>query len=103
MSFAEPLTVLKAELMQTLVPQLLELLTNALREGTPVHQVESSLWDWGLQVGRRSLAALFDACGSGDLGPSLTLPDGQEVSRLEHLHSRRYVSIFGVFQLERTV
>jgi hypothetical protein len=103
MSIAEPLTVLQAELLQTLVPQLLELLAGALREGTPLPQVESSLWDWGLHVGRRSLAALFAACGSGDLGASLTLPDGREVHRLEHLHLRRYVAIFGAFQLERTV
>lgn len=103
MSIAEPLTVLKVELLQSLVPQVLELLSTALQEGTAVHQVESRLWDLGLQLGRRSLAALFAASGSGDLGASLTLPDGQAVQRLEQLHSRRYVSIFGEFRLERTV
>src|SRR5207248_2873898 len=45
----------------------------------------------------------LDAHGSGDLGATLTLPDGQEVQRLEQLHMRRYVSIFGEFTLERTV
>ena len=35
MSIAEPLTVLKVELLQTLVPQVLEVLATALREGTP--------------------------------------------------------------------
>lgn len=102
MSFAEPLTVLKAELMQTLVPQVLELLTTALRDGMPVHQVESQLWDLALQLGRRGLTALFDACGTGDLGETLTLPDGRAVQRLEQRHTRRYVSIFGAFELERT-
>ena len=68
MSIAEPLTVLKAELMHTLVPQLLELLTTALRDGTPVHQVERQLWDFALQLGRRSLTTLFAACGTGDRG-----------------------------------
>ena len=33
----------------------------------------------------------------------MTLPDGQEIPRLEQLHKRRYVSIFGVFELQRTV
>ena len=103
MSIAEPLTVLKVELLQSLVPQVLELLSTALQEGTAVHQVECRLWDLGLQLGRRSLAALFAASGSGDLGESLTLPDGQAVQRLEQLHPRRYVSIFGEFRLERTV
>src|SRR6266436_6707354 len=103
MSIAEPLTVLKAELLQTLVPQVLELLTTALREGTAVHQVEDQLWDLALQLGRRSLTALFQACGTGDLGETLTLPDGRDVQRLEQLHPRRYVSIFGAFRLTRTV
>jgi hypothetical protein len=103
MSIAEPLTVLKAELLQSLVPQVLELLTSALREGTAVHQVEGQLWDLVLQLGRRSLAAWLEACGHGDRGESLTLPDGRELQRLEHQHTRRYVSIFGEFRLERTV
>lgn len=103
MSIAEPLTVLKAELLQTLVPHVLDVLTHALHEGTALHQVESQLWDLALQLGRRSLAAFFDACGTGDLGATLTLPEGQTVQRLEHLHTRRYVSIFGEFRLPRTV
>jgi hypothetical protein len=103
MSIAEPLTVLKVELMHSFVPQVLELLTTALRDGTPLHQVESSLWDLSLKLGRCSLTALFEACGSGDLGESLTLGDGRHVDRLEQLHTRRYVSIFGAFELERTV
>jgi hypothetical protein len=103
MSIAEPLTVLKAELLQNLVPQVLAVLTRALQEGTAVHLVETQLWDLTLQLGQRSLAAFFDACGTGDVGATLTLPDGHDVQRLEQLHSRRYVSIFGAFQLARTV
>src|SRR5438094_7591140 len=103
MSIAESLTVLKVELLQTLVPQVLQLLDTALREGTPVHQVESSLWDLALQLGQRSLTAFFKVCGRGDLGETLTLPDGRQVHRLQQRHTRRYVSIFGAFELERTV
>jgi len=102
MSIAEPLTALKAELLQSLVPQLLDVLTRALHDATAVHQLESQLWDLTLQFGRRSLAAYFEACGSGDLGETLTLPDGRDLQRLGNLHSRRYVSIFGAFALERT-
>jgi hypothetical protein len=103
MSIAEPLTVLKAELLHTLVPQVLEVLTRALHEGTAVHLVESQLWELTLPLGQRSLAAFFNACGTGDLGATLTLPDGRNVQRLELLHTRRYVSIFGTCQLARTV
>ena len=103
MSIAEPLTVLKAELLQTSVPQLVEQLAAALQEGKAVHVVEGDLWDLLLQVGRRALGAFLHSHGSGDQGPAVTLPDGQEVRRLEALHSRRYVSIFGEFTLQRTV
>jgi hypothetical protein len=103
MNMAEPLTVLKTELLQKIVPQVVAQLTAALEEGRPVHLVERELWDLMLQVGRRSLGAFFQAHGSGDQGETLTLPDGQEVQRLPERHTRPYVSIFGAFSLERTV
>jgi hypothetical protein len=99
---SRPTLTLKAELLQTLVPQVLDVLTRTLREGMAVHQVEADLWDLALQLGRRGLAAFFAACGSGDLGESVTLPDGQQVQRLDDLHARRYVSVFDAFRLKRT-
>src|SRR6202042_3334951 len=74
-----------------------------LTDGRPVHQVENGLWDLALQLGQRSLRVFLDCHGTGDLGPSVTLPDGREVARIEKLHPRRYVSIFGPFTLPRTV
>jgi hypothetical protein len=103
MSIPQPLALLKTELAQQLVPQLLEQLTAALDQAQPLHEVEQGLWDLLLQTGRRALAAFLDAHGTGDQGPTLTLPDGRAVQRLVQLHTRRYVSIFGEFQLERTV
>jgi hypothetical protein len=103
MNITDSLGVLKTELTQKLVPQILDLLTAALTDSRPVHEVENGLWDLALQVGRRALGVFFDSHGTGDLGPSVTLPDGREVERLEELHTRRYVSIFGPFTLPRTV
>jgi len=57
--------------------------------------------DFALQLGRQALTAFFDAHGTGDLGDTLTLPDGQQARRLEELHTRRYVSVFGEFTLAR--
>ena len=57
MSIAEPLTVLKAELLQTVVPQLVEQLAAAAQQGQALHEVEQQLWDLLLQVGRRAVAA----------------------------------------------
>jgi hypothetical protein len=101
MSIAEPLTVLKNELIQKIVPEVVELLTSALQEGMPAHKVEDNLWHVLLRAGNRAMQALFDSHGSGDLGPSLTLPNGDKVSRLDKLHTRHYVSIFGRFDLQR--
>jgi len=101
-NITDSLGVLKTELTQQLVPQILELLAVALAEGQPIHEVENGLWDLALQVGRRALGVFLDCHGTGDLGPAMTLSDGREVQRLEKLHSRRYVSIFGPFVLQRT-
>lgn len=103
MSIAESLTVLKNELAQKIVPELVDLVASALAIGTAAHTVEENLWDVLLRAGRQGMQAFFDGHGTGDLGPILTLPDGEEVKRLQDLHSRPYVSIFGKFQLERVV
>jgi hypothetical protein len=102
MSMAEPLTILKKELIENIVPQILDALQAALRDGQALHRVEEKLWELTLQVGHQSVGAFLASHGSGDLGPTLTLPDGRQAERLEQLHRRRYVSIFGAFQLQRT-
>src|SRR5208283_388163 len=101
MSIAEPLTALKGELVQKIVPEVIELLALALQEGTPAHKVEEGLWDLMLRAGNRGMQALFDSHGTGDRGPTLTLHNGEEVNRLTKLHMRQYVSIFGRFDLKR--
>jgi hypothetical protein len=103
MNIADPIALLKMELQQTTVPQIIDLLSASLADGRPLHEVERGLWDLVLQVGRRSLGAFLDRHGTGDLGETVTLPDGHEARRLEGLHARRYVSIFGAFTLQRTV
>jgi hypothetical protein len=103
MNITDSLGVLKMELTQNLVPQILEVLAAALAEGQPIHEVENGLWDLALQVGRRALGVFIDCHGTGDQGPAVTLPDGHQVQRLEERHARRYVSIFGPFVLQRTV
>jgi hypothetical protein len=102
MSIAEPLTVLQQELLENMVPQILDLLRTALRDGRPLHEVERGLWDLTLQIGHQALGAFLARHGTGDLGETVTLPDGHPASRLEELHRRRYVSIFGTFELQRT-
>jgi hypothetical protein len=103
MSIAEPLTVLKSELVQKIVPQLVAFLLSAQQQEMPAHQVEEGLWDLLLDTGHKSMQAFFDSHGTGDLGPTLSLPDGEQVKRLAKSHTRPYVSIFGTFELKRVV
>ena len=51
MSIAGPLTLLKMEWLQTIVPQLIDRLGEALDQATPIHEVEQRLWDALLETG----------------------------------------------------
>ena len=86
MNIAEPLTVLKKELLENIVPQILALLEASLSDGRPLHQVEAGLWDLALQLGHKSLGAFLASHGTGDLGQTVALPDGRPVERLNELH-----------------
>src|SRR5260370_8342416 len=89
-------------LLQDLTSELLAYVRSAATQGTAVHDVELGLWQRLLQLGRTTLGHFFDLQGSGDLGETVTLPDGPTCERLPQLHPRRYVSIFGPFTLART-
>jgi len=75
----------------------------AARAGTAVHEVEKGLWHELPRLGRHCLTHSFALAGDGDLGETVRGDAGQEWQRLEQRHSRRYVSIFGTFVLERVV
>jgi hypothetical protein len=85
-----------------LAEQLLAYVRAAARHGTAVHEAERAIWQRLLALGHAALAHFFALQGSGDVGETVTLPDGQTCERLPELHGRRYVSIFGTFRLQRT-
>jgi hypothetical protein len=86
-----------------LAEQLQAYVHQAATQGTAVHEVERGIWPRLLTLGRTTLGQFFTLQGTGDLGDTLTLPDGQTCTRLPQLHTCRYVSIFGEFTLTRTV
>jgi hypothetical protein len=97
--------LLKAKNGDNLLPlfcELRDLIVQAAQDGQPVHEVERAIWQQVLQIGRLALGQCFGLLGSGDQGETLALPDGRSCQRLEQLHERRYVSIFGEFTLRRT-
>src|SRR5271157_5066254 len=88
--------------LHDLAGALLAYVRTAATQGTAVHDVERGLWQRLLHLGRTTLGHFFDLQGSGDLGETVILPDGQVCERLPELHPCRYVSIFGAFTLART-
>jgi hypothetical protein len=83
--------------------ELFQYAKQAAEEGKPVHEVEGEIWERVLQMGREALGQFLTHQGTGDLGETWAMPDEHEVKRLEALHPRGYQSIFGEFQILRTV
>lgn len=102
MSMTHEPGVLNPELRDSLAA-LQALLHQAATDGTPLHQVELTIWKHVLQIGRQSLRYFLALQGDGDCGQSLTWPDQSQLERLAEPHTRRYVSVFGEFLLRRVV
>lgn len=71
-------------------------------KGQRLDRVESDLFGELLNLGLTLVRQVVAAQGTGDVGPELTNAAGTW-KRLENLHARRYVSIFGELAIDRTV
>lgn len=87
----------------TEVNDIVNFVETAYREQQPVHAVEYGLWKRMLQLGWHLLSAFFGLYGTGDEGQVLELGDGRQVKRLPETQTRPYQSVFGAFDLTRTV
>lgn len=83
--------------------QLLQFVGQAAVEGISMHEVERGVFDSLLKMGHLAVKQFLHLQGNGDLGETITLPDGKQVKRLEQSHTRSYLSIFGLFEIERHV
>jgi hypothetical protein len=80
-----------------------EMIRQATIQSKRIDVVEEDLWDQMLGLGRMLLHSFVVGHGTGDLGPTLEY-QGSILNRLEHLHSKPYVSVFGALpDIERTV
>jgi hypothetical protein len=93
----------KSEKLQQQLQNLQEYIRTSVRNGQAIHEVEREIWKQVLKMGHSALGLFLQLQGDGDLGETVTLPNGHECRRLEKAHRRRYVSIFGEFQLQRRV
>lgn len=103
MSMAHEPGVLKSEKLQQQFAQLQATIRRAVAAGQAIHEVERDLWRQLRLMGHEALGQFLHLQGDGDMGETVTLPTGEECQRLQELHQRRYVSIFGEFQLQRVV
>lgn len=103
MMMAQNATDGKLERLLGAAADLFDYARQAAEDGKAIHEVEENIWRRMLQMGREALTQFLERQGNGDLGETLTMPDGNEVKRLEELHPRCYQSIFGEFQFQRTV
>jgi hypothetical protein len=102
MSIAQPLDTLKRRLEQIL-GKVQGFIEDAAHQGRPIHEVERTIWDEVLQLGKVFLGHFLTLLGNGDLGETIRTPSGEQWQRLDQPHPRRYVSIFGLFELSRVV
>jgi hypothetical protein len=93
----------KSENLQRKLDELQAFIRTSANEGRAIHEFEHGVWQRLLQMGRESMGLFLHLQGDGDMGETVNLPNGHEHQRLEELHKRRYVSIFGEFQLRRVV
>jgi hypothetical protein len=100
MSIAQTLTTFKQRIEQV-VGTLQACVEAAAHQGRPIHEVERTIWQEVLQLGNFLLGSFLALAGDGDLGEAIRTEDGQHWQRLPDLHPRRYVSIFGIFELSR--
>ncbi len=102
MSVAQELAVLKRE-MYGLVDKLIASVEAAAEAGQAIHEVEGTIWTETRLICRSLLGYFLKLAGDGDMGATLHPEPDVEWQRLENLHPRRYVSIFGEFKLSRVV
>jgi hypothetical protein len=87
---------------QAQLDEMATFVRKAAKDGRPIDEVERSLWQSLLALGHTLMSSYVEGVGPGDVGDTLTY-EGREVRRLDSLHNRRYVSVFGELTISRYV
>ena len=89
--------------LQMHLDELVEFIKVAVDDTEAAHKVEEGLWRRLLNLGWEAMQLFFNLHGDGDEGEQVTFTDGRQLKRLEQLHRRAYLSVFGEFELWRVV
>lgn len=92
----------KAQQMKNQFEQFQTMIQEAAKNGESIGTVEKQVWNALLHFGQHLLQHYVNQHGTGDCGSTLEL-DGKSFRRLENLHTKRYMSVFGPITIERTV
>jgi len=98
---AHPDTADKAPSLDSLCDALRAFVVGSASGPSSFHDFELALWRLLLSPGRAAVADFLAARGPGDLGESVTLPDGKATRRLDGARRRELTCVFGTFTLER--
>ena len=83
------------------IDELLAYITTAVEEANPAHEVESDLWLRMIGFGNDMMGAYLNSIGDGDQGEWVTLPNGHQVKRLDKRHIKKYLTVFGEYEIPR--
>jgi hypothetical protein len=100
---AQELIAAKSAELHQIADEVVTLVSDGVREGMPIHEVELKVFRRLLGAGHAALQLLVDSLGDGDLGEEHQLPDGRTVKRSPDVQKRPYVSIFGELDIKRYV
>jgi hypothetical protein len=78
-------------------------LARAARDGTAAHEVERHVFRQVLALGAKLFGAFLVLVGPGDLGESIRLENGTTVRRWPEQRTRRLLTVFGEFSIQRWV
>ena len=82
----------KLEKLLGAATDLFDFVQRSAEKGKAIHEVEEGIWRRMLQMGHEALGQFLERQGDGNLGETLTMPDGHEVKRLEQPRLRCYQS-----------
>ena len=83
--------------------ELNSFIKDAAKKSVTAHEVETAIWKMVLKIGKEAMGNFFSMLGSGDLGDKMQLPSGKKLVKFKNTSSKSYMTIFGEFNLNRSV
>lgn len=93
----------RAASLEELARGLDEFVAGAVREGLPLHEVERTILDRVLKMGKTAVDSFLEFQGDGDLGERVTTEDGVKLVRSDEPVERPLQTVFGRHMFEQFV